>query len=50
MVEEMLSSWRGGSGGRSSRGLGMQSPGVSCVIYREKGNLLKEIQNNIKYN
>ena len=37
MVLEMLSSWRGRFGGRSSRGLGTQSPGVSCGVYGLKG-------------
>ena len=37
MVQEMLSSWRGRFGGRSSRGLGTRSPGFSCGAYREKG-------------
>ena len=37
MVREMLSSWRGRFGGRSSKGVGMRSPGVSCGVYQEKG-------------
>ena len=37
MVHEMLSFWRGRFGGRSSKGLGTRSPGLSCGVYREKG-------------
>ena len=37
MVREMLSSWRERFGGRSSKGVGTRSPGVSCGVYREKG-------------
>ena len=37
MVREMLSSWRERFSGRSSKGVGTRSPGVSCGVYREKG-------------